>query len=481
MFCSNCGNQMTEGQNFCPVCGKRADTAGDTSVKPVIPTGPQETQSFAPYPEAVNDGGSTTTTVKKSAVPLTIAAVAVMVIAIAAVILFAFGRNDAKKISGGFTKTINSPSFSCDGTLIVDHESVNFGGEIYSKDKTNLLYGYAKDNGDTYEISYYEGRIDLRTVYDDGDTLYDQIDDEDFIRLLDLLCKRDIIGAAKDNEDIDDDIRDWCSNYDEIPQILQKMLDDCFEKKCKVDYLRSYSKEGSTYTFVIDLPKFVREAVKKYGLQLDDDILEDLDDEDLDTAELTLALTIEKGYMTEIDAEYKVIYDGYVTRIDGNLRFTNFNKIDPKKSKAAELAKAAGGGNTSGKPSKSKVKTANGNAKTAFNAAAEASADLECLGKLYAKDWYELGSGEWQTIGEVPEITQDEVNDLASASAYVDYNVSKSLAEMDIKGKFKVVPGYNESLRVYYHSSDEDMAMGCYPDPSTSIDEACENYEKAMS
>lgn len=130
---------------------------------------------------------------------------------------------------------------------------------------------------------------------------------------------------------------------------------------------------------------------------------------------------------------------------------------------------------------KSRVKTANGNAKTAYNAAAEAFADLETQGKLGKTVTNAVPSG-WQDSRTVTEVKISNVSTDADKKGFVAYKVGSVLAENgEGSGRFQVVAGVTsattdsateKSFTVLWHKEQTDSIVGRYPNPPADVDEA---------
>ncbi|MBR1862669.1 MAG: type II secretion system protein [Ruminococcus sp.] len=128
---------------------------------------------------------------------------------------------------------------------------------------------------------------------------------------------------------------------------------------------------------------------------------------------------------------------------------------------------------------KSRVKTANGNAKTAYNAAAEAFADLETAGKL-GKDVSDAIDNGWHDAqGEKGDaVLPSEGEDAGEGEAdnqkatYVNTMVANVLAENGKgSGRFAVIE-YGDAFAVLWHKDTPDSIVGMYPDPPADVKES---------
>lgn len=116
---------------------------------------------------------------------------------------------------------------------------------------------------------------------------------------------------------------------------------------------------------------------------------------------------------------------------------------------------------------KSRLKTANANAKTAYNAASELFADAETQG-------YNLSAVLTATSATSFKITPNSPYDAKSASTISDQGakkVAQILAENgDEAGVFKILKekiNNENSYRVYWAKTSSDTMIGCYPDAIT--------------
>lgn len=99
---------------------------------------------------------------------------------------------------------------------------------------------------------------------------------------------------------------------------------------------------------------------------------------------------------------------------------------------------------------KSRLKTANGNAKTAYNAVAEYLADQETQGKL-----------------------ADASTDAAKESAEAELSTNgsgKGIVAVVFEDNFKTAA--NPKFGVQWHKEDSDKIVGQYPNPAQTVDAA---------
>jgi len=125
---------------------------------------------------------------------------------------------------------------------------------------------------------------------------------------------------------------------------------------------------------------------------------------------------------------------------------------------------------------KSRLKTANGNAKTAYNAIADCLTDLETQGMQFANGISAVSSIDCTTV---PTAT---VNPTADDTTYLEYCVKKSLGSNGKDGGFTGIiatdPAGTASSKnaplytVQWHKTATDAIIGQYPEAPQTVDDA---------
>ena len=332
--CSNCGKEINDDSMFCSGCGQKLVD---------VPTSePAESA-------ASNEKGKKPSRIKnKKMIGIIAGAVALVVIGV--VLFFVLRKNDAQKIASAFQKTLTSKSFACEGYVKYSREAYNFSGEIYSDKSTDLFYlsmdyKYRDYDEDQYVYAfvndaYYEGYCYYDYYYDEPATWhYYKEDDEQLVGILKKICQRDFFGAAKYDAEVEEEIKDACKNYKDIPDILITILKDVMKHEDDLAYIKSVKKKDKSYTFVIDAKSFVKAAKKDYGLKIDsemyDEILDELEEEEIGDVELTI--TLDKGYIRSLYAEVEVdrkTAEAYV-------EFSKYNSVKVKDSEAYDFVEKA--------------------------------------------------------------------------------------------------------------------------------------------
>lgn len=120
---------------------------------------------------------------------------------------------------------------------------------------------------------------------------------------------------------------------------------------------------------------------------------------------------------------------------------------------------------------KSRLKTANGNAKTAYNAAAEAVADLETQGIQFA-------GGAVATQADVDcTATPGDFSiptDASGAQAYLENCLKKNLGPNGADGGFATIKSKEASttnpvFEAYWHKTTSDTIVGRYPEAPADV------------
>lgn len=532
MICVNCGKLLKSGAAFCRYCGvkvvqpqgeqeKKPETNNDTA-KPVIAESspnvnafkaenntanvdlnkteaPQQVNygqmqgqqnSFAPqnnfqqeykqpnnyaaqnnYQQLYNSANENPPKARVNKKPLIVAISVIACLAIVGTVLFlVFGKSESQKILSAFQKTLTAESFSVSGSAYSDGYGFDFNGEILGDDKHSLIYlNVNDDEDDGGEFAFCDGQMYTK-YYDYYDELcFDQYEDKETSEILTKICQRDFLEAAKTNKSFERSMKEnFARNYDEVPQILMNMLNDAFKQKGNVSFIESMTKKDNRYTFIIDLEKFVKAAKKDYGLKLNNELYDDIRGVD---CTVEISFKIERGYVTAITFEAET----YDEAVEASVAISDINKIDSEKSNAVLIAEEAAAYLTSTGVSKSKIRSANANAKTAYNAAAVAWTDLEVGG--YLINWDDLDPS-WKSVEDVPSAQFPSSQNKSELQAYVEAQVAQALRDHgDGKGMFLIV-SYDDYFRIYYRSDYDDRAIGSYPEPTKTTDEAKELYDR---
>lgn len=375
--CIRCGNLLNDDAVFCQFCGTSNVVASNVPQQPVNNTAAANSLNSVNYPV----GGPTVYSNANMVLPLngadagygswngiqapkksrnkkkllTFICVLLGLAIVGTVLFFVLRKSEAEKIISAFQKTLMAESFTCDGSASYYREHVEFSGEILGDKNNNQFflsyteYYRRREEDDRPEsYAYVDGKMYSKSYGYYDDDYWEWIDDweyreeknEEASKVLDKLCQRDFIGAIKASKSIENDVKEYCKNYEEIPDILLKLVKDCVKADSDTDFIKSMKKrDNGSYTFVIDPEKLLKALKKEYGVKIDEDLYDDalreIERYELGDAELTFK--IEKGYVTSITGEIEV--DGRTA--EAEITFSNFNKVDAKKSNAAELAAEA--------------------------------------------------------------------------------------------------------------------------------------------
>lgn len=162
MFCGNCGAEMNPGDAFCPMCGKKNDSANNN--QPVQ----QATNQFYKQPASKPVIGKKNT----KTLPIIIAAVAVVIVGLVLVKGVFGGSNSVYKVFEAAKKTVFE---SESATIIVD----SYGDKFTA----NVKFGKNIDDSEAYmeldedgDIEGLFGLLDSMVyVYDEGEEHVDDI------------------------------------------------------------------------------------------------------------------------------------------------------------------------------------------------------------------------------------------------------------------------------------------------------------------
>ncbi|MBR1739105.1 MAG: zinc ribbon domain-containing protein [Ruminococcus sp.] len=252
-------------------------------------------------------------------------------------------------------------------------------------DRNGIEVGYGNRSMSSMSDSFGE----YRTQY------YDLYDKDEYSYIFDIVSSGDLDDMLKkvsDIREIDEDLREVVHDYDKLPKALAELLNDT-----KADYVDSYKKGLNSFTYEIDVRKFLTALIDSNTLNIDREYRSEIIDElyDIDRYNIKVKLTVKlsggKLDKVTIDASAKGVHLGkatlsfsYGSLKDSDLQVREFDQevLDPILVPSMM-----------GYVKKSRLHTANGNAKTAYVAVAVVMVDAETAGIPIDLDY---AAGEYQ-------------------------------------------------------------------------------------
>ena len=170
MYCSNCGNSMPDGTQYCPMCG---------AVQDVAPQAPVNYPNSYPNPTYPDYGAGQMPTQKKSPVAkfVVIGVVAVAAIALIAVICSALFSSGSETALKKFCKAIEKGDGEAVVEVMYPEDSTQYSNMMEYADE--YVENMADMYGDDLDISYdvrKEEKLDSDTLEDLGDYLESHYD-----------------------------------------------------------------------------------------------------------------------------------------------------------------------------------------------------------------------------------------------------------------------------------------------------------------
>lgn len=325
-------------------------------------------ESYEPAPAAAAPAAAVK--VKKrspiKAIVLILAAL-VLVAAIVFVLMRFVFRRPGDAIVTAFGKTLSADSFKVEATIEYDYEELfdfltdvmdedlEYKSEDEMKQHIEDEYGYIVDEWKTTAYGAVSGKEQDFVVYAQIAEMYQFRFDEDYIELklgnaylegrgietqeekektkgdikdiFDMVSSRDIANGVKDNKEINSDLKKYfAKNYDQAPLVLAELLNDTDAK-----YIKDYEKSGSSYSYTIDIFKFLRAVEKNKTLKCTDEFSEMLDDmeEELDEEgiqDLQCKLTVSTSWGRLDTIEVTPIIEDYQP-VTTTVRFYDYNKV----------------------------------------------------------------------------------------------------------------------------------------------------------
>ena len=481
MYCIKCGSQIADNSVFCPYCGAKAQApapAPQTTAE--VFAGPQDSSAAAAKPKK---------NLKLAIIILAVIAFIGLAVWLTFIIVDAF-KKPGTEIVSAFEKTMKE-DFKADIQLKANLKGISAlmgkDTEMSGTSAMSLLsvvgskYNaglYVKGEGDDFQAKLDIGIIQLRAdsegltssispqslgnIIGGADSINEEktspFDDEDSRRIFDIVASRDILKAVSEDEELDEMLKkNFSENYTKLDDVFEELLNDT-----DADYIIDYSKKDGAYNYTID--------VKKLLIALADNKTLDMKKDSVKGIKEPL-----KGVKQDIIADLSVSISGgklgtvkITPKIDKNeigtvtITFKNYGDVSDKDLEFGESENNSGLSSGALAPSmlgyvnKSKLKTANANAKMAFTVIASEATDLEIDGEYIPSGTYNF------------QIENYDPDDKIQASLYDNFNyLGEKMGEI-----YYVIE--NGEVKFVQWRQDSSAVIGQYPDSATNTDDTIE-------
>ena len=503
MFCIKCGTELAEGSAFCTFCG----TKQNVTVEPVIPesespviSDPQQAvQPAADTPAPVfaeNVSADGTSAVQKGNMKKAVIVLAILLVLcmLAGALVYFLNRNEkpGTEIVNAVKATEKAESFKAEMTIDLNANGIQkimnaegektagnpllsvMGSALLKTDAQLYLKGENEDfrmrmvfgnsiqiimdhNGITTQLSRSGLGAIIGGTSDEDRTQTREYDDGNR-KLFDMLASRDIVGYISDNSELDSTIKKGIKNYERIPDVFEKMLNDK-----NADYIESYEKKDGAYTYKIDVRKFADALLDNEELGISKDEKQSLSKE-LDELTSKLKCTFYANISVSVRSDK---LDKVETRLfaDDNELITytcEFSEYGDIKDSDLELQKLKGKASGLGSllapsmtnyVSKSKQMSANSNAKMLFTSVATKIADLISEGKDFPTGTYTF------------KIEDADKSDPVQAYIYENFSYME-----DDMGEVYYVIDNEGNVELAQWRAESGSVIGQYPNPIDADD-----------
>lgn len=357
MFCRKCGFKLPDDSAFCPACGQSASAAPmpapaeDRTAPTNSDRRPEGDFSYhEPVTPPPNDAPAASSAVKVKRFPTKLVLLILAGLLIVAAVVFILLRfvfvKPGDAVVSALGKTIRSESFKVDGEMVYDYEEMydfcknvlreeisDYADEEEYKKHIEDKYGYIVDDWKTtgfaavygtgkdfvvygqlaeiYQFRFDEDRIEYRfgnSYLEDYNIETEEGKEKtkgDYKDIYEIFCDRDIIKGLKNNDEADKSLKKYfAKNYDKAPEVLAELLNDTDAK-----YMKNYEKDGSTYTFTIDVFKFLTAVKKNSTLKCTDrfkdnvdEWVDDMEEKGIDDFLVKLSVTTSWGRLETVEA-----------------------------------------------------------------------------------------------------------------------------------------------------------------------------------
>ena len=514
MFCPKCGNQVADGAKFCRTCGNQLAAPQQAQQEQQQPQY-QQAAYQQPVPQIFDQPAPALAGVPDSAAKakprsgLKIVLIILVLAILAGIVglifwLTGFFSKPGDDIVGAAEGTEKADSFKAVLTLEYDLEGISDFmddmGEGDSEDIDAQLeeMGMSADDFKSEAVIYVKGKDDdfrmkliwanmLQLRLDSDGMSYMISNDncvellgssdklnveqeietpEEYSRVFDIIASRDIIQAISDDDELDELLTERVTeNYNKLKDVFIEMLNDK-----GADYILDYEKKDGAYNYKIDAVKFLEAFLDNDTLDFDRstkklaDSLEDEIDQDIT---IDLSVKTSGGRLESVKAGI-IINDHKLTTVGAE--FSDYDNVSDDDLEFEELS-----GDISDPvlvPSlmnyvkKSKMRSANSNAKLAYTTIETVLVDKEAEGSRYTK------YGEFMY-----DLDNYDSSDPIESALYDNFKYG---AEVD--------PGYiyyeisrDGNLEFVQWSQDGVTYVGQYPSPVTDVNEDVTFGKKADS
>ena len=392
-FCRKCGNELSDNSMFCRRCGERVVTTDDHSC---------ENDSITAQLNSNVVLGQSAAVKKKSSKKIIFTAAAIIgaaIIVIAVMFFTKLTQRDDKKIVNAFENTFGAENYKCtltcypidDDGFDPDEKHIAYIEKCYDKSKKSDQYyfdSYYVDSDQEsahYKTAYIAGELYAYDTYTKKFVYVDSQNDESRKNSKKVMEKGLYSIITTRNNFLNDyllydDIffqQKYILSSNAVPA-LEKILEKYFEEG-KSDCIKEYTKDGDKYSFKVDYSKLIKTVDVDYGKQVKKsviDIFSHFEDSEKIKYTLNVDFTIKNNYVEKLDITSVGELNNYYAKFGKwSYKFESVNKLNSENSKIDKIKII-----TNEEIRLGELKTANANAKIAYNALQGVLADWETQG-----------------------------------------------------------------------------------------------------
>ncbi len=403
-------------------------------------------------------------------------------------------KKPGNAVLSAFAKTVSADSFRTETVVKYDFDGINDLAEELSEEELKRFdeddlreqikerYGLEPDSLDTRFTAAIAGKGDDCVIYgqfggsvqilwnsdclelkiggklleDEGiEPRTEKQSNKDIDKAFEIISERDPESFLEDNDDLAEELEEhFAENYDKLGTVLADMLNDTDAK-----YILEYERSMNSYTFDIDVFKFAKALAKNKELKctdefkdMVDEMIDEVEEEGIDEIRVILSVSLSGGRLETVEIE-PVVNDHKLGKV--TTTYSDINDLDPDDLDFEEFDDDGFDFIYTplliGYTQKSKLKSANANAKIVFTTVectvADMLADGENMTDVRSLD-YPKKISELDTSNPIENAVYQAMKDNGDDSGYVYWEIDND---------------YTITLAQF--GEDEEGIIGQYPDP----------------
>ena len=483
MYCIKCGTQIADNSVFCPYCGAKTQAPA-----PAQAPAPQAAADvFAAPQDSTAAAAKPKKNLKLALIIIAVIAFIGLAVGITFIILDSF-KKPGTEIVSAFEKTMkedfkadiqlkanikgisalmgkDTDASSTSAMSLLGAMGMKYDAELYVKGKgddfrAKLDLGMAQMKVDSEGMTSSISTQSLGNIIGGADSFDEENTkafDEKSKLIYDIVASRDILKAVSEDEELDEMLKkNFSENYTKLDDVFEDLLNDT-----DADYIIDYSKKDGAYNYTINIKKLVKALADNKTLDMKKDSAKGIKASIKEIKQdivADISVSISGGKLDTVKITPKIDKNeiGTVT-----ITFKNYGDVSDKDLEFSEsktnsgLSSGALAPSMLGYVNKSKLKTANANAKMAFTVIASEATDLEIDGEYIPSGTYNF------------QIENYDPDDKIQASLYDNFNYLG-----DKMGEIYYVIDSDGSVKFVQWRQDSSSFIGQYPDQVTDSSEA---------